>query len=93
MNKEIKIHVLQCGTVGTDETITDRSKSKNPYAYTGILRGNKHRVWIPVYVYLIEHPKGKVLIDTGWHSDVRENQKKHMSWKLNLASKAILEKL
>ena len=32
MDKEIKIHVLQCGTVGTDETIADRSQSKNPLA-------------------------------------------------------------
>lgn len=46
---EITIHALQCGIVGTDETIPDRSKSKNPYAYTGILRGNKHKVWLPVY--------------------------------------------
>lgn len=45
---------------------------------------------LPVSAYLIEHPKGLVLIDTEWHRDVRENQIKHMSWKLNLASKARL---
>lgn len=87
---EIKIHALQCGTVGTDETVPDGSKSKNPYAYTGVLRGNKHRVWLPVYAYLIQHPKGNILIDTGWHSEVRMNQKRHMTWKLNIASKASL---
>lgn len=87
---EIVIHVLQCGSVGTDETIPDRSKSKNPYAYTGLLRGSKHKVWLPVYTYLIQHPKGNILVDTGWHSDVRVNQKKHMTWKLNMASKAKL---
>ncbi len=90
MDKEIKIHVLECGIVGTDETISDKSRSKNPYAYTGVLRGKKHRVWIPVFAYLIEHPKGNILIDSGWHTDVRKNQKKHMSWKLNIASKALL---
>lgn len=86
----IKIHAMRCGTVGTDETIPDRSKSKNPYAYTGVLRGERHRVWLPVYAYLIEHPKGRILVDTGWHTDVRNNQKKHLSWKINIASKAIL---
>lgn len=86
----IKVDAMRCGTVGTDETIPDRSKSKNPYAYTGVLRGERHRVWLPVYAYLIEHPKGRILVDTGWHTDVRTDQKKHLSWKLNIASKAIL---
>lgn len=85
----IRIHVLQCGTVGTDETVPDRAKSKNPYAYTGVLRG-RHRVWLPVFTYLIEHPQGKILVDTGWHTDVRKDPVKHLSWQLNIASKAIL---
>lgn len=86
----IKIHAMRCGTVGTDETVPDRRKSANPYAYTGVLRGRRHRVWLPVYTYLIEHPKGRILVDTGWHTDVRGDQRKHMSWKLNVASKAKL---
>lgn len=86
----IKIDAMRCGIVGTDETIPDRSKSKNPYAYTGVFRGERHRVWLPVYAYLIEHPKGRILVDTGWHTDVRTDQKKHLSWKLNIASKAKL---
>lgn len=86
----IKIHAMRCGTVGTDETIPDRSKSKNPYAYTGVFRGERHRVWLPVYAYLIEHPQGRILVDTGWHTDVRQNQRKHLSWQLNIASKAKL---
>lgn len=86
----IRIDVMRCGIVGTDETIPDRSKSRNPFAYTGVLRGEKHRVWLPVYTYLIEHPKGRILVDTGWHTDVRIDQRQHLSWKLNIASKAIL---
>lgn len=86
----IKISAMRCGTVGTDETIPDKSKSKNPYAYTGVLRGEKHRVWLPVYTYLIEHPNGRILVDTGWHTAVRTDQKKHLSWQLNIASKAVL---
>lgn len=86
----IKLHVMHCGTVGTDETVPDRERSKNPYAFSGVLRGERHRVWLPVYAYLIEHPKGKILVDTGWHTEVRTNQRNHLSWKLNIASKAVL---
>ena len=56
----------------------------------GYFEVKKRRILLPVSAYLIEHPKGLVLIDTEWHRDVRENQIKHMSWKLNLASKARL---
>ncbi|MGG0537711.1 MBL fold metallo-hydrolase [Priestia aryabhattai] len=31
---------------------------------------------LPVSTYLIEHPKGLVLIDTGWHTDMRDEQVK-----------------
>lgn len=86
----IRIHVLRCGTVGTDETVPDRTKSGNPFAYTGVLRGGRHRVWLPVFTYLIEHPDGKILVDTGWHTDVRTDRKKHLSWQLDIASKAVL---
>jgi N-acyl homoserine lactone hydrolase len=86
----IRIYALRCGTVGTDETVPDRARSENPYAYTGIFRGGKHRVWLPVYTYLIEHPRGNILVDTGWHTAVRSDPIKHMSWQLNIASKAVL---
>lgn len=87
----IKICVLRCGYVYTDESVPDKSKSRNPYAYTGIFRGG-HRVRLPVFTYLIEHPKGRILVDTGWHTAVRYNQREHLSWQINLASKAILPK-
>ena len=34
------------------------------------------KIWVPVSSYLIEHPKGLVLVDTGWHEEIRLNQKK-----------------
>lgn len=86
----IRIHVLRCGTVGTDETIPDRSASRDPLAFTGLMRGDKHKVWLPVYTYLIEHPAGNVLVDTGWHTDVRTDRVRHLSWELDMASKAVL---
>ena len=90
MANQIKIHVLHTGEVGVDPAVPFRDVSRNPLAYTGLFRSAKRCIWLPVSAYLIEHPKGLVLVDTGWHRDVRVNQKKHMSWPLNLASKARL---
>lgn len=30
----------------------------------------KDRLWLPVSAYLIEHPKGKILVDCGWHREM-----------------------
>ncbi len=30
----------------------------------------KDRLWLPVSSYFIEHPKGKLLVDCGWHRDM-----------------------
>ena len=90
MGDQIKIHIFHTGEVGVDPAVPFRDVSKNPVAYTGLFRSSKRRIWLPVSAYLIEHPLGKVLIDTGWHSAVRTDQVGHMSWKLNFASKARL---
>ena len=71
---KIKIHVLHCGQVKVDCTLPFRKKTRNPISYTGLFRSKKHQLLLPVSAYLIEHPKGLVLIDTGWHTDVRINQ-------------------
>lgn len=80
MNKNIKIHVLHTGKVIVDEALPFSNVSRNPIAWTGMFRGKKHQVVLPVSVYLIEHPKGLILIDTGWHADNRINQKKNLAF-------------
>lgn len=62
----IKIHIFHTGSVIVDRAIP--YKDKNPLAVTGFLRGRDMKLMLPVSAYLIEHPKGKVLIDTGWDS-------------------------
>ena len=49
-----------------DQAIPHREK--NPLAVTGFLRGKSKKLELPVSCYLIEHPMGMVLIDTGWDS-------------------------
>ena len=73
MAEKIKIHVFRCGKTGVDPAVLDRNLSRNPYAYTGILRPWSNRIWLPVRAYLIDHPKGRVLINTGWNVNVRKH--------------------
>ncbi len=62
----VKVHIFHTGSVIVDQAIPHREK--NPMAVTGFLRSKKKRIKLPVSCYLIEHPKGKILIDTGWDS-------------------------
>lgn len=71
----IKIHVIQTGTVCVDIGVP--LEQKNPLAKTGWFRSAKNRVTLPVTAYLIEHPKGLILIDTGWSPfQIKENVKR-----------------
>lgn len=75
----IKIHILQTGTVSVDIGVP--LAQPNPLAKTGWFRSEKHRVRLPVRAYLIEHPKGLILIDTGWDIAQRAHPvKKHFGF-------------
>ena len=80
MNEKIKVHVLHTGTVIVDEALPFAYKSNPPFAWTGMFRSKKHQVALPVSTYLIEHPKGLILIDTGWHTDNRSKQLRNLSF-------------
>ncbi len=86
----IKINILRCGATVVDEALPLSNKSKNPFAYTGIGRGRKHKIEVPVTAYLIEHPKGLVLVDTGWDMAIRENAKKYEGFANYFASPGTL---
>ncbi len=90
IDEKIKIHVLHTGKVYVDEALPNRDVSRNPIAYTGIFRSLKRRVWIPISVYLIEHPQGLVLFDTGWHTEVRTNPIKHETLLIWFSAKPML---
>jgi N-acyl homoserine lactone hydrolase len=69
----IRIHILRCGSVGVDEAVPNRGVSKNALAYTGLFRTRRHHITLPVKAFYIEHPKGRILVDTAWDSAVREH--------------------
>ena len=64
----MKIEILHCGWAQTSISIP----------FFGIKTNPNERIWSPVSAYLIEHPKGLVLIDTGWHTDIRTNQEEYL---------------
>lgn len=66
MSNEIKIHVLHTGSVIIDKTLPYHRESDRPLSWTGFLRPKSDRIKAPVSAYLIEHPQGLILIDTGW---------------------------
>ena len=76
----MKVHVLHTGEVrvspylpfGGDRSTKGRlfSKNCNLLKASGMTTPKEDWIWLPVSVYLIEHPKGLILVDTGWHRDM-----------------------
>jgi N-acyl homoserine lactone hydrolase len=82
-----QVYLFPCGEVGVDPTVPDRSLSKNPFAFTGLFRSPKRRIWLPVKAFLVDSPKGKILIDTSWDSRVRTAPIRTLSFRMWFASK------
>lgn len=66
----IKIHVLHTGEVCVSPYLPFGGDDCNIIQASGLFQKKENRIWIPVSVYLIEHPEGLILVDTGWHRDM-----------------------
>ncbi|AKG37335.1 N-acyl homoserine lactonase family protein [Paenibacillus durus] len=77
---QTKIHVLHTGSVNVDRALPFKEKTLHPLPFSGWLRPKSWRMWVPVSAYLIEHPKGLILIDAGWHEDMRVDVRKHLGF-------------
>lgn len=75
---DVPVRVLHTGSVTIDRALAFREETVHPFPHTGWLRPNSARIRVPVAAYLIEHPDGLVLVDTGWHTDVRTAQRAHL---------------
>ncbi|MBQ6464794.1 MAG: N-acyl homoserine lactonase family protein [Oscillospiraceae bacterium] len=62
----MKLHVLHCGTIRVSEAVPygNAIDLKNTARQLGA--PERARVTLPVCAYLIEHPRGLVLVDAGW---------------------------
>lgn len=61
---KIKVTIFHTGKVRVDQAIPLHEST--PLAVTGLFRGKEKQMVLPVSAYFIDHPKGKILIDTGW---------------------------
>lgn len=89
-NQQIKIHILHCGSARVDEALAYREGGLNPFAFTSLFRSAKHRISLPLTCYLIEHPKGLILVDAGWDPLVRTSPVKAMGIMQSMLSKVAL---
>lgn len=63
---DIKIHVFHTGEVCVAPDLPFGGDKSNAIKASGIFGKKGDRLWLPVSAYLIEHPKGRFLVDTGW---------------------------
>ena len=66
----VKIHVLHTGEVRVSPYLPFGGDNCNLLKASGMTTPKENWIWLPVSVYLIEHPKGLILVDTGWHRDM-----------------------
>ena len=62
----IRIHVFHTGEVCVAPDLPFGGDHSNAIKASGVFDKKEDRLWLPVSAYLIEHPKGKFLVDTGW---------------------------
>ena len=67
---EIKIHVFHVGHVCVSKYVPFGGEHCNLIKASGIFGTKADRLWLPISAYLIEHPKGKILVDCGWHREM-----------------------
>lgn len=84
MTNQIKIHVLHTGLVKVDKALPFHGLYRNPLAFTGLFRSEKNQITLPVSSYLIEHPKGLILIDTGWNKQIRTSNWKELGLQVQI---------
>lgn len=73
MEKPIKIHVFHTGEVCVSPFLPFGGEKCNVLKAAGLTTKKKDRLWIPVSAYLIEHPHGLILVDTGWERTISPN--------------------
>lgn len=63
---KIRIHILDCGMVRTTRWLPFNKENVSLAKVGGLFVPEKDWAWLPVSCYYIEHPKGKILVDTAW---------------------------
>ena len=73
MMDKIKVHVLRTGEVRVSPYLPFGGDNCSIIKASGITTPKDKWIWLPVFSFLIEHPRGLFLFDTGWHRDMSPN--------------------
>lgn len=68
--KRIRIHVLRTGEVRVSPYLPFGGDNCSLLKASGMTTPKSKWLWLPVFSYLVEHPKGLILFDTGWHREM-----------------------
>lgn len=66
----LKLHILHCGTIRVSESVPFGNRIDLKNTALQLTAPENERLVLPVCCYLIEHPKGLVLVDTGWCREI-----------------------
>ena len=66
----MNIHVLHCGYLRVSESVPWGNAISLKNTARQLAAPDRERVTLPVCVYLIEHPRGLILVDTGWCREI-----------------------
>jgi glyoxylase-like metal-dependent hydrolase (beta-lactamase superfamily II) len=66
----VKIHILHCGYIRVSETVPYGNCINLKNTAKQLTASERDRITLPVFAYLIEHPKGLILVDTGWCREI-----------------------
>ena len=69
----IKIHVMRTGEVRVSPYLPFGGDRCSMLKASGLTTPKKDWLWLPVFSFLIEHPKGKILFDAGWSREMSPN--------------------
>ena len=62
----MRLHILRCGSMRVSETVPFGNRIDLKNSARQLAEPLDRRLTLPVFAFLIEHPRGPVLVDTGW---------------------------
>jgi len=79
----VKIHAFSTGEVSVKTKFRDRTKT-GIFAQLDFTFDKKYTEWMPIWVWVIEHPEGIFVIDTGENANINDaNYFKSSGWFAN----------
>lgn len=66
----MRLHILRCGTIQVSGSVPFGDRVHILDTGRQLFSPERDRIILPVFAYLVEHPQGPLLIDTGWCREI-----------------------